>query len=131
MDALEFLLNRKTHKADLGNILSEVFPRNFAHRWCEIHSYAKPINRFNDRELREIAGSLQNWKILPAKTEGYKRAEAVTGGVDTAELSSKTMEAKKVNGLYFTGEVIDVTGQLGGYNLHWAWASGYACGRCM
>lgn len=128
-DAYEFLLSRRKQKADLHNMLA--FPKNFARRWCEAHSYVKPVNQYNDKELQEIAARLHNWKLCPAKTEGYKRAEAVTGGVDTAELSSKTMEAKKVSGLYFTGEVIDVTGQLGGYNLHWAWASGYACGSCM
>ena len=72
---------------------------------------------------------LHNWTVIPAGTEGYEKAEVTGGGIDTAELSSKTMEAKKVPGLYFTGEVIDVTGQLGGYNLHWAWASGYAAGQ--
>ena len=72
---------------------------------------------------------LQNWTILPVGTEGYENAEVTRGGVDTNELSSKTMEAKKVPGLYFIGEVIDVTGQLGGYNLHWAWASGNAAGQ--
>ncbi|MBF0486572.1 MAG: NAD(P)/FAD-dependent oxidoreductase [Nitrospirae bacterium] len=130
-DAWEFLLSRRRNKAELATILSGVFSKNFARRWCEINSYVRPINQFNDKELREIAGHLHDWKLWPAKTEGYKRAEAVIGGVDTGELSSKTMEAKKVNGLYFTGEVMDVTGQLGGYNLHWAWASGYACGRHM
>ncbi|MBF0515520.1 MAG: NAD(P)/FAD-dependent oxidoreductase [Nitrospirae bacterium] len=128
-DAYEYLLSRRSLKAELHNILE--FPKNFARRWCEIHSFIKPINQINDRQLKEIADQLQNWRLCPAKTEGHKRAEAVTGGVDTAELSSKTMEAKKVKGLYFTGEVIDVTGQLGGYNLHWAWASGCACGRYM
>ncbi|OGL40251.1 MAG: hypothetical protein A2042_09670 [Candidatus Schekmanbacteria bacterium GWA2_38_11] len=72
---------------------------------------------------------LHNWTVMPAGTEGYEKAEVTRGGVDTDELSSKTMEAKKVPGLYFIGEVIDVTGQLGGYNLHWAWASGYAAGQ--
>ena len=72
---------------------------------------------------------LHNWTVVPACTEGYEKAEVTGGGVDTDELSSKTIEAKKVPGLYFTGEVIDVTGQLGGYNLHWAWASGYAAGQ--
>ncbi|MBF0458393.1 MAG: NAD(P)/FAD-dependent oxidoreductase [Nitrospirae bacterium] len=128
-NAYEFLLSRRKHKQELYNILE--FPKNFARRWCELNSYMKPINQYNEKELKEIADNLQHWRLWPAKTEGYKRAEAVTGGVDTEELSSKTMEAKSVKGLYFTGEVVDVTGQLGGYNLHWAWASGYACGRHM
>ncbi|MCG6553503.1 MAG: NAD(P)/FAD-dependent oxidoreductase [Candidatus Magnetominusculus sp. LBB02] len=129
--AYEFLQSRRRHKAALSAILSEAFPKNFARTWCEVYSYVRPVNQFNEKELREIAARLHNWQIFPEKTEGYKRAEAVTGGVDAGELSSKTMEAKKVRRLYFTGEVIDVTGQLGGYNLHWAWASGSACGRHM
>ncbi|MEK6679604.1 MAG: NAD(P)/FAD-dependent oxidoreductase, partial [Nitrospirota bacterium] len=72
---------------------------------------------------------IHNWKIQPSGTEGFKKAEVTLGGIDTKELSSKTMESKQVSGLYFTGEVVDVTGQLGGYNLHWAWASGYAAGQ--
>ena len=72
---------------------------------------------------------MRAWEIIPKGTEGYKTAEVTAEGVDTEELSSKTMESKKVSGLYFIGEVIDVTGQLGGYNLHWAWASGYAAGQ--
>jgi len=75
-----------------------------------------------------IAGLLHAWELAPAGTEGYRVAEVTAGGVDTRELSSKTMEAVKVPGLYFVGEVMDVTGELGGYNLHWAWASGNAAG---
>ena len=76
-----------------------------------------------------IAHQLHHWEIVPEGTEGYRKAEVTLGGVDTAELSSKTMEAKKVAGLYFVGEVVDVTGQLGGYNLQWAWASGFVAGQ--
>jgi hypothetical protein len=130
-DSYEFLLSRQKNKAELHNILSGVFSRNFARRWCEVHSYMRPMNRFNGKELKEIAGRLHAWRLWPKKTEGYRNAEVTLGGVDTEELSSKTMEAKKVPGLYFIGEVIDVTGQLGGYNLHWAWASGHACGSRM
>ena len=72
---------------------------------------------------------MHNWEIKPDSTEDYRTAEVTLGGVDTDELSSKTMESRKVKGLYFTGEVIDVTGQLGGYNLHWAWASGFVAGQ--
>ena len=79
--------------------------------------------------MREFAAGLHDWKLLPGGTEGYATAEATAGGVDTDELSSKTMESKRTPGLYFTGEVVDVTGELGGYNLHWAWASGFAAGQ--
>jgi len=80
-------------------------------------------------ELREIADKLQHLQITPAGTEGFKKAEVTAGGVSTTELSSRAMESKRVPGLYFIGEVADVTGQLGGYNFQWAWASGYAAGQ--
>ena len=113
----------------MKNLLSGLLPGRFAQTLCELYIQSKPMNQYTDRELRMIAGKLCNWTVRPARTEGYKNAEVTVGGVDTDELSSKTMEAKKVPGLYFIGEVIDVTGQLGGYNLHWAWASGYAAGQ--
>ena len=83
----------------------------------------------SDETLRRVAESLHRWRIAPAGTEGYRTAEVTLGGVDTDELSSKTMEAKRVPGLYFIGEVVDVTGWLGGYNFQWAWSSGCAAGR--
>ena len=84
-----------------------------------------------DRELTNLALQVSAWHIRPAGTEGYRKAEVTRGGVDTDELSSKTMEARKVAGLYFIGEVVDVTGHLGGHNFQWAWASGVACGRAL
>ena len=89
----------------------------------------KPINQFNDKELQQISEQLHHWQIKPAGTEGYRTAEVTLGGVDTDELSSKTMEANKAKGLYFIGEVVDVTGQLGGFNFQWAWSSGWAAGQ--
>jgi len=89
------------------------------------------MNRISARELAEIARQLQQWQITPAGTEGYAKAEVTLGGVDTSELSSKTMEARRVPGLYFVGEVVDVTGWLGGYNFQWAWASGHAAGQVV
>jgi predicted flavoprotein YhiN len=80
-------------------------------------------------ELEQLARLLHRWPIRPAATEGYAKAEVTLGGVDTGELSSKTMEARRVPGLYFIGEVVDVTGWLGGYNFQWAWASGHAAGE--
>ena len=78
-----------------------------------------------------MAAGLHRWRVTPAGTEGYERAEVTAGGVDTHELSSQTMEAKKAPGLYFIGEVVDVTGHLGGFNFQWAWASGYAAGQSI
>ncbi len=79
--------------------------------------------------LHKIADVIHRWQIVPCGTEGYRTAEVTLGGVDTAELSSKTMEAKKISGLYFVGEVVDVTGHLGGFNFQWAWSSGFAAGQ--
>jgi len=114
---------------ELRNLLSGHFPKRFAEAWCDQTVTSKPLDQTSDRELKETALRLHAWKVLPKGTEGYATAEVTAGGVDTDELSSKTMEAKKVPGLYFIGEVVDVTGELGGYNLHWAWASGFAAGQ--
>ena len=89
----------------------------------------KPVAGLSDREIRAISSALHEWRVQPAGTEGYEKAEVTAGGVDTAELSSQTFEAKKMPGLYFVGEVLDVTGQLGGFNFQWAWASGYSAGQ--
>ncbi len=85
----------------------------------------------NEREIESVAEKLSNWQLRFRETEGYDRAEVTIGGVSTDELSSQTMESKKVAGLYFIGEVVDVTGWLGGYNFQWAWASGYAAGNSI
>jgi predicted flavoprotein YhiN len=85
----------------------------------------------SDREIEAVDQSLRHWRVSPAGTEGFEKAEVTAGGVDTAELSSQTMEARKRPGLYLIGEVIDVTGQLGGFNFQWAWASGFAAGQTV
>lgn len=115
-------------KVDMHNLLSEYLPSRLAKSWCTLKIQSKPINQYNEKELKDIAHQVHNWEIKPDSTEDYRTAEVTLGGVDTDELSSKTMESRKVKGLYFTGEVIDVTGHLGGYNLHWAWASGFVAG---
>lgn len=112
-----------------ANLLARYVPRRFAQIWCEQQGIIRPLKQISDKELRLIAEGLHAWEVRPSTTEGYGTAEVTAGGVDTRELSSKTMEAEKAPGLYFIGEVVDVTGQLGGYNLHWAWASGYAAGQ--
>ena len=120
---------RRQAKVEMRNFLSGYLPKRFVHAWFDLFFSSKPMNRYSDRELRTIAEGLHRWEILPAGTAGFSRAEVTLGGVDTGELSSKTMEAKKVAGLYFAGEVIDVTGRLGGFNLQWGWSSGYAAGQ--
>jgi predicted Rossmann fold flavoprotein len=116
-------------KIDMHNLLSEYLPSRLAKAWCASKIQSKPVNQYNDKELKGIAHQVHNWEIKPDSTEDYGTAEVTFGGIDTDELSSKTMESRKVKGLYFTGEVIDITGQLGGYNLHWAWASGFVAGQ--
>ena len=91
----------------------------------------KPLADFTDAQLTEIGKQLNNWELVPAGTEGYKTAEVTLGGVHTDDLSSKTMESKTQPGLYFVGEVVDVTGHLGGFNFQWAWSSGFACGESI
>lgn len=128
-DILGEFMSRRRSRMELRNLLSAYLPKRFAEAWCDQMRISKPLDQTSDKELKAIADGLHAWNVLPKGTEGYATAEVTAGGVDTDELSSKTMEAKKVPGLYFIGEVVDVTGELGGYNLHWAWASGFAAGQ--
>ena len=121
--------DKRESRTTMQNLLSGHFPKRFAQTWCDLALVSKPIIQYSDKELRRIADQLHAWEIVPGGNEGYTVAEVTAGGVDTRELSSKTMEAATVSGLYFIGEVMDVTGELGGYNLHWAWASGHAAGE--
>lgn len=114
---------------ELKTLLCRYFPKRFGEVWCGLFMPSRPMNRFSEKALRAVAALLHSWEIKPHDTEGYRNAEVTTGGVDTKCISSKTMEALAVPGLYFIGEVLDVTGHLGGYNLHWAWASGHAAGQ--
>jgi hypothetical protein len=127
--ALEIFMTKRESKTELVNLLSGFFPKRFARAWCDLSFESKPMHQYSLKELKDIASRLHSWEVRPAGTEGFHKAEVTRGGVDTDELSSKTMEAKKVPGLFFVGEVVDVTGQLGGYNLHWAWASGFVAGQ--
>jgi len=133
VDALEFLLagQRERPAAELRSWLTERLPKRFAQRFCEIHADERPLRQYNKPELVAIAAKLKEWPVVPSGTEGYRTAEVTLGGVDTLELSSTTMESRKVPGLYFVGEVVDVTGHLGGYNFQWAWASGRAAGLAV
>ena len=132
-DALEFVLagQRERPAAELRTWLTERLPKRFAQRFCEIHADERPLRQYNKPELVAIAAKLKEWPIVPSGTEGYRTAEVTLGGVDTLEVSSTTMESRRVPGLYFVGEVLDVTGHLGGYNFQWAWASGRAAGLAV
>lgn len=122
-----FTANRNSHQK-AANFLSELLPRRFVENFAEIPFLDKPMNKLTDKDISSMVESLCHWKVHFSDTEGYDRAEVTLGGVSTDELSSQTMEARKVAGLYFIGEVVDVTGWLGGYNFQWAWASGFAAG---
>jgi predicted Rossmann fold flavoprotein len=112
-----------------STLLGEALPKRLAQRWCEVHGLLKSLDRLGATALRDIGHGLTHWRVQPSGTLGYNKAEVTLGGVDTAALSSRTMEAKAVTGLYFIGEVVDVTGHLGGFNFQWAWASGHAAGE--
>jgi predicted Rossmann fold flavoprotein len=109
------------------NAFRAVLPQRFADRWLEIN---KPKD-WTNHSLAELEHGVHHWQVIPGATEGYEKAEVTAGGVDTNELSAKTMESRKVPGLFFIGEVVDVTGQLGGFNFQWAWASGYCAGQAV
>ena len=116
-------------RSQMRTVLSRFLPKRLAERWCEIHGCSKPVANCSDREIDGAVSALRAWRVLPAGTEGYEKAEVTAGGVDTDDVSSQTFEARNVPGLYFIGEVLDVTGQLGGFNFQWAWASGFAAGQ--
>jgi len=132
-NALEVLQQwqRDRPAAELKTVLGEVMPKRFAQRLCEHWLPNRPMKQYNAPQLREIAQVLGDWALVASGTEGYRTAEVTLGGVDTDELSSSTMQSRRVPGLYFIGEVVDVTGWLGGYNFQWAWASGHAAGNAV
>jgi len=130
-DLAGFLTERQRSQTELATALAEIVPKRLARLWCQRFFPSMPLNRYSPAQLRSLAEQLHGWRIVPDGTEGYAKAEVTCGGVDTSELSSKTMESAKVPGLYFIGEVVDVTGHLGGYNFQWAWASGFAAGQAV
>ncbi|MDE2117766.1 MAG: NAD(P)/FAD-dependent oxidoreductase [Betaproteobacteria bacterium] len=127
----ELFVQQRSSRMLLSNFLAQYLPKRFADVWCAQFADDKPLNQYADKELAVLAARLHDWQITPSGTLGYAKAEVTCGGVDTRALSSKTMECNDVPGLYFIGEVVDVTGQLGGYNLQWAWSSGYAAGHAV
>ncbi len=129
----ELLQAKRDSRRKLANELAELIPKRLADTWLlstpDLAARTLPEQR--DRDLAQLAARLQRWEITPQGTEGYRKAEVTAGGVDTRELSSQTMESRRVAGLYFVGELVDVTGWLGGYNFQWAWASAAACARAL
>jgi predicted Rossmann fold flavoprotein len=122
---------RGNPRQQIGTALGEIIPKRLATYLVGLHDWTGPIGEASDRRLTEIGSTVQGWEIYPIGTEGYRTAEVTLGGVDTNGLNSRTMEAKSVPGLYFIGEVVDVTGWLGGYNFQWAWSSGWAAGTAI
>ena len=133
IDVAEWLLERQQSRAaaELKSVLGERFPKRLAQRLSELRLDSRPLRQYRAAELRQVASQLHSWAFHPSGTEGYRTAEVTAGGVNTAELSSTTMESRKVPGLYIIGEVVDVTGHLGGFNFQWAWASGHAAGQVV
>ncbi|WP_374536936.1 NAD(P)/FAD-dependent oxidoreductase [Chitinimonas taiwanensis] len=128
-DAHALFEDAKRSDALLPNVLSDWLPKRFAQAFCEAIVPIKPIKQYTPRELASVAERLHDWRVVPSGSQGYKKAEVTRGGVDTDALSSKTLMARKVPGLFFVGEVVDVTGWLGGYNFQWAWSSGWVAGQ--
>ena len=130
-DALAWLQQQQAERpnSELKTLLGEIFTKKMANLLAETWFVSKPMKQYTPAELAQVADKLGNWQLVPAGTEGYRTAEVTLGGVDTREVSSKTMESLKSPGLYFVGEVLDVSGHLGGFNFQWAWASAYAAAQ--
>ncbi|CAG0967502.1 hypothetical protein BURK1_01043 [Burkholderiales bacterium] len=129
VDARDWLAEHAHSDARLDTLLAQRLPKRFARQWCATHGVARPMRELGEAGLGRIAADLACWRVLPSGTLGYAKAEVTAGGVDTRALSSRTMAVRDVPGLYFIGEVVDVTGWLGGYNFQWAWSSGHAAGE--
>ncbi|SHN26639.1 NAD(P)/FAD-dependent oxidoreductase [Rhizobacter sp. OV335] len=131
--AAEFLHAKASSRKQLGNELATLLPARLAAAWLQARPDLsdRPVADLKDRDLQQLAAGLQGWQLTPDGTEGYRKAEVTAGGVDTRELSSQTLESRRMPGLHFIGEVVDVTGWLGGYNFQWAWASAAACATAL
>ena len=128
------LAEKAAQRKRLGNVLAERMPQRLAELWARLQApeaAERALPEVPDKTLRALGQTLKDWRIVPAGTEGYRKAEVTAGGVATEDLSSASMESRKTPGLYFIGEVVDVTGWLGGYNFQWAWASAQACGKAL
>ncbi len=125
------LMAAKATRRKLGAVVADVLPRRLAEAWIAASEGDRPIAEMRDRELAVLASGLERWTVAPDGTEGYRKAEVTAGGVDTRDLDSRSLESRVVPGVHFIGEVVDVTGWLGGYNFQWAWASAAACARAL
>lgn len=131
LDLVDYLHRQQQErpKVLLTTLMSELLTKSIAQSFCNMVNEIRPVNQYTPKEIQAIADLFHQWEIMPAGTEGYRTAEVTLGGVDVDGLSSKTMEAKSQPGLFFIGEVVDVTGHLGGFNFQWAWASGFAAAQ--
>ena len=134
VDLLGWFLQKKKegNRSQVKNLLGDILPQRFSEKFCSLfYTDDLPLPQVSEKTLELLSSKIHQWTLLPSGTMGYHKAEVTRGGVDTDELSSKTMETRNVPGLYFVGEVVDVTGWLGGYNFQWAWASGWAAGQVV
>jgi predicted Rossmann fold flavoprotein len=129
VDVRAWIGEERRSNSSLASLLSQRLPRRFAQQWCEAHALDKALAELSDRAIDAAVAQITDWNVQPSGTLGYNKAEVTLGGVDTRGLSSKTLEAVAVPGLFFIGEGVDVTGHLGGFNFQWAWASGHAAGE--
>ena len=131
LDIYRHLENEKKlkPKQNINNIIAEILPKRLAHIICEENNISGNISELSNKLLKQLSNSINTWSINPTGSEGYRTAEVTLGGIDTNEISSKTMMSIKNPGLFFIGEVVDVTGHLGGYNFQWAWSSGFVAGQ--
>ena len=129
VDARAWLGAERRSKSSLATVLAQRLPKRFAQQWTDAHGWNLPLAQLSDRAFDDAVDALTEWQVQPSGTLGYNKAEVTLGGVDTRGLSSRTMEAAAVAGLFFIGEGVDVTGHLGGFNFQWAWSSGHAAGE--
>jgi len=131
LDVFKLLEDRKNSnpKQDINTVIVEILPKRLAHMICKENNVSGNISELSNKVLKELSDAINAWVINPIGSEGYRTAEVTLGGIDTDEISSKTMMSVKHPGLFFIGEVVDVTGHLGGYNFQWAWSSGYVAGQ--
>jgi predicted Rossmann fold flavoprotein len=128
-DVAAWLAQYRRSSIPLASLLAEELPHRFAQGWCVLNAANRPLAELSNKSIEQVVERIQRWQLMPSGTLGFVKAEVTLGGVDSRALSSKTMEATDVPGLYFVGEVVDVTGWLGGYNFQWAWSSGWVAGR--
>jgi len=133
LDSVDWLKQKRQQRpqAQLATVLSELLPKRLVQLLMKEYPGESRLRQLSDKQVQQVACLLHGWELKPNGTEGYRTAEVTVGGVDTDELSSRTLQSKKVSGLYFIGEVVDVTGHLGGHNFQWAWSSGYAAGMAI